>query len=352
MGQDALVRYEPRGPRRHPVPVLIVSPLLAKPYVLDLAPGLSLVDHLVERGLELFLLDFGIPDSRDRQLRFEDHLGVVDLAMNELLAQTGVKRATLLGYCLGGIFATVYAATHPDSVQNLVALATPVDFSRGGPVYRYVRTLDVDGLVDRLGNVPGEWIRDQVWAFTMMTMPARNLRIWRELLCSWDPGYLERQRLVSRWLNDLVPFPGEAYRQFVKELVQANKLVRGDLLIDGNAADPSQITCPVLVLAHTGDVLAPPESAQALLEVVSSADRQAVTVFGRNARPCGHRGRTRGAGHHVAEADGMARDPLRSGPVGNRQEREAASPRPAAPGAGRRMTAAWRQVLTAPNRWC
>jgi polyhydroxyalkanoate synthase len=280
-GKMRLVRYEARGPRRHPVPVLIVPPLLAKPYVLDLAPGLSLVDHLVEQGLELFLLDFGIPDRRDRQLRFEDHLRVIDLAMNELLAQTGTKRATLLGYCLGGIFAILYAATHPDSVQNLVTLATPVDFSRAGPVYRYLRTLDVDGLVDRLGNVPGEWIRDQVWALTTMTMPARNLRIWHELLLhSWDPGYLERQRLVSRWLNDLVPFPGEAYRQFVKELVQANKLVRGDLVLDGKVADPSQITCPVLVLAHTGDVLAPPESAEALLEVVSSADRDALTVLG------------------------------------------------------------------------
>jgi polyhydroxyalkanoate synthase len=65
-----------------------------------------------------------------------------------------------------------------------------------------------------------------------------------------------------------------------KELVQANKLVRGELLIDGNAVDASQITCPVLVLTHTGDVLAPPESAEALLEVVSSADREAVTVSG------------------------------------------------------------------------
>jgi polyhydroxyalkanoate synthase len=50
----------------------VVSPLLAKPYILDLAPGLSLVDHLVEQGLELLLLDFGIPASRDRHLRFED----------------------------------------------------------------------------------------------------------------------------------------------------------------------------------------------------------------------------------------------------------------------------------------
>ena len=161
-GKMRLVRYEARGPRRHPVPILVVTPLMAKPYVLDLAPGLSLVSHLAERGLELFLVDFGVPDSRDRHLRFEDHLRVIDLAMNKLLAQTGAKRATLLGYCLGGIFATLYAAIHPTNVENLVTLATPVDFSRAGPVYPYVRTLDVDGLVDQLGNVPGEWIRDQV----------------------------------------------------------------------------------------------------------------------------------------------------------------------------------------------
>lgn len=54
---------------------------------------------------------------------------MIDRAMIELLAQTGVKRATLLGYCLGGIFATLYAATHPANVENLVTLATPVDFS-------------------------------------------------------------------------------------------------------------------------------------------------------------------------------------------------------------------------------
>ena len=58
--------------------------------------------------------------------------------------------------------------------------------------------------------------------------------------------------------------------------------------------------------------------------------------FERNARPCGHSGRTGGTGHHVAEADGMARDPLKSGPVGSPRGREAASPRPAAPGAGKR----------------
>jgi len=126
-------------------------------------------------------------------------------------------------------------------------------------VYRYVRTLDVDGLVDRLGNVPGEWIRDQVWALTTMTMPARNLRIWRELLFLFMGPELSGAPATGQPLAQRPgAVSGEAYRQFVKDLVQANKLVRGELVLDGKVADASQITCPVLVLAHTGDVLAPP----------------------------------------------------------------------------------------------
>ena len=129
-GKMRLVCYRVRGPRRHPVPVLIVSPLLAKPYVLDLAPRLSLIDHLVDRGLELFLLDFGVPDRRDRQLRFENHLCVIDLAMRELFAQTGVKRATLLGYCLAGSLPPCTPPPTRTRCTTLLSWRPPVDFSR------------------------------------------------------------------------------------------------------------------------------------------------------------------------------------------------------------------------------
>jgi hypothetical protein len=49
-----------------------------------------------------------------------------------------------------------------------------------------------------------------------MAPPATNSR---KLTSAGRPAatirYLERQRLVGRGLDDLVPFPGEAYRQFV-----------------------------------------------------------------------------------------------------------------------------------------
>lgn len=279
-GKVLLLRYAQR-PTRYPHPVLIVTPLLVRPSILDFSPGLSFIDHLTKQSLDVFLIDFGTPDRSDQRRRFEDYLHDIGLGLEIVCARSGSPSATLLGYCLGGLFAVLYAASNPEKVTNLITLATPFDFSRAGPLYRWLQCLDVDRFVDAVGNVPGEWIRDQIRLFASTTRPERNFRIWLDLLLHlWDREYLERQYLLNRWVRDLLPFPGEAYRQFIKEFVQANKLVKRELFMDGRLIDPSHIACPVLVLAHTEDILAPPDSAKALLDVVTSKDGEFFEVSG------------------------------------------------------------------------
>ncbi len=283
MGKVLLFHYAPQRPTRYPCPVLIVTPLLVKPYILDLSPGLSFIDYLTKQGLDVFLIDFGSPDRSDRTRRFEDYLHDLDLALEDVLSVSGSQSATLLGYCLGGLFAVLYAASNPKKVRNLITLATPFDFSKAGPLYQWLQGFDVDRFVDAVGNVPGEWIRDQIRLFASATWPERNLRIWLDLLLHLlDREYMKRQEVLNRWLNDLLPFPGEAYRQFIKEFVQANKLLKRELSIAGRLIDPSLIACPLLVLAHTEDLLAPPESAKALVDLVTSEDREFFEVSGGN----------------------------------------------------------------------
>src|SRR3954467_12628187 len=48
-----------------PVPVLLIYGFVLKPYVLDLVPGNSLVEYLVEEGFDVYLLDFGLPGYED-----------------------------------------------------------------------------------------------------------------------------------------------------------------------------------------------------------------------------------------------------------------------------------------------
>jgi len=65
--------YRYRSDRReHAVPVLLVFALINRPDVFDLRPGHSFVEHLLEEGFDVYLLDWGVPDecrSRPGQLR-------------------------------------------------------------------------------------------------------------------------------------------------------------------------------------------------------------------------------------------------------------------------------------------
>ena len=53
------------GPVRYGPPVLIVHSLVSRSYILDLRPGNSLIEYLTAAGLDVFLLDWGVPDELD-----------------------------------------------------------------------------------------------------------------------------------------------------------------------------------------------------------------------------------------------------------------------------------------------
>ena len=44
---------------RHDLPVLLIAPLMVKPFIFDLMPERSLVKFLLHQGFDVFLVDFG-----------------------------------------------------------------------------------------------------------------------------------------------------------------------------------------------------------------------------------------------------------------------------------------------------
>ena len=60
------VRYGP--------PLLIVFSLISRSYILDLTPGNSFVEQLVDAGFDVYLLDWGEPDERDAGNGLEDYV--------------------------------------------------------------------------------------------------------------------------------------------------------------------------------------------------------------------------------------------------------------------------------------
>jgi polyhydroxyalkanoate synthase subunit PhaC len=115
-------RYEPVRKKEPPVPVLLVYALILRPYILDLVPGNSLVEHLLGEGFDVYLLDWGILEEEDEGLSFE-HLTLDYLteAVKSVLWNSGAEEGDLFGYCQGGTVAAMYASLFPNEVlRNLV----------------------------------------------------------------------------------------------------------------------------------------------------------------------------------------------------------------------------------------
>ena len=259
-------------PVKYRTPLLMVYALINKPYILDLLPGRSFIEYLVKQGVDIYLLDWGTPGPEDEQLRF-DHLVMRYLprAIHQVLETSSENHLNLFGYCIGGVLITLYAATHPNAPLNsIILLATPIDFSHTGILGPWFapRSFDVDQLVDTMGNIPLAFITSGASLLHTFAAPA----MFEERI--GDKRSLEVWSALSLWGMDGVPFPGEAFRQWIKDFYQRNKLINDQLTIAGQHVHLSNITTPLMSIAAESDHLIPLPQIKPTLEAVSSSEKE------------------------------------------------------------------------------
>src|ERR1700757_4802732 len=92
-------------------PLLIVYSLFNRSYILDLRPGNSVVERLLDAGFDVYLLDWGVPDERDSANRLEDYVdAAIPAAITQVCRRAGTGKVNLLGYCFGGVLTLLHAA--------------------------------------------------------------------------------------------------------------------------------------------------------------------------------------------------------------------------------------------------
>jgi polyhydroxyalkanoate synthase len=280
--EDKLVVYRFKGerPPTAKVPILIVYALVNRPYMVDLQDDRSLVKNLLARGEDVYLIDWGYPDGADRWLTLDDYInGYIDRSVDAVARHAGVKRINLLGICQGGAFSLCYAATHAEKVRNLITMVTPVDFhTPDNMLSNWTREMDVDLFVDTLGNVPADLMN----LCYLMLKPVRlNQQKYIGLVDILDnKAELENFLRMEKWIFDSPDQAGEAFRQFIKDFYQGNKLVRGGLKIGPHEVHLGNITMPVLNIFAEQDHLVPPSASRVLGEHVGTDDYTQVAFRG------------------------------------------------------------------------
>jgi polyhydroxyalkanoate synthase len=280
-GTLELYHYHAQADEVYRVPLVLVMSLVSKPYILDLAPGQSLVEFLVKKGFDVYMIDWGVPRPEDCRLRLEDYvLDFLPECLEKVARDSGESEVSIIGYCMGGMLAAMYSALHVDGpLRNLVCFTTPVDFDGMGLFKRWTdpRHFDVDRIVDSLGNVPPELLYASFNALRPVSRAVGRVQLWDNL---WNDRFVESFRRFDRWAADQIPFPGECFRQTTKELQQQNRLVKGEFELGGRTVDLGQIKVPLLHVVAEHDHIVPYEASRALVPMAGSEDKTEVMLKG------------------------------------------------------------------------
>ena len=255
-------------------PLFIVFSLVSRSYILDLSPGNSFVERLLEAGFDVYLLDWGVPDERDAANRLEDYVDdYLPAGIERALELAGCEEVNLLGYCFGGDLALLHAAHHPDSpLRSLTVMATPVDLRHMGPLGDVfaVGGLDVDDVLDADGNVPPEIILQGFRSLTPTSEVTRYVNLWDKL---WSDDYVAAYQAMTAWSTDHVPFPGAAARETVQMLLRDNGMMSDRLTVGGDRVHLADISCPFLTVLANRDHIVPEPAAAPLIDLVGSPDK-------------------------------------------------------------------------------
>jgi polyhydroxyalkanoate synthase len=280
--EDKMVLYRYRTTVDKPArtPLLIVYALVNRPYMADLQDDRSIIRNLLDHGEDIYLIDWGYPDGADRYLELNDYINrYLDHCVQYICKAHRLSRINLLGICQGGTFSLCYTALHPERVANLVTMVTPVDFHTSNNVLSdWARELDVDLLIDTVGNVPGELLN---WTFLSLKPFRLTGQKYADMADIMDePEKLKNFLRMEKWIFDSPDQAGEAFRQFVKLFYQQNRLVTGGLEIGGREVSLKQVTVPVLNVYATQDHLVPQESSIALERHVGTRDYSTIAFPG------------------------------------------------------------------------
>ncbi|MET0543958.1 MAG: alpha/beta fold hydrolase [Variovorax sp.] len=280
-GTLSLHHYQATAAEVYRVPVLFVMATTNKAFIFDLAPGQSLIEYLLARGYDVYVMDWDAPSREESHLALEDYvLDFIPDCIRRVQVHSGEGQVSLVGYCMGGVLATIHTALHSGGpVKNLVCFTTPIDFHQMGlwRTWGDEEHFDVDRLVDKVGNVPPDFI---IGAFDLLRpagLVAGKMRLWDNM---WNDDFVKSYRMMDRWTAETLPLPGNYFRQVVKELLRANALNEGKLHVGGKRVELKRIKVPLLHVVAANDHIVPPACAAPLVARAGSRDKEEVVLPG------------------------------------------------------------------------
>ena len=255
-----LIQYAPRTEQVHRTPMLILPPWMNKFYIMDLRPGNSMVEWLVDQGHTVFMVSWVNPDEQLADKGFEDYMleGPI-AALDAIQDATGERRVNVTGYCLGGILLSATSAwlkaRGDDRIKSATYLTTMVDFCDTGEVSLFIDEQGLDSLeshINERGFLDGKLVD-----VTFRTLRANDL-VWSFFVNSYLLGKSPKPFDILYWNADSTNMPAATHTFFMRNMYLHNRLREpGGITLAGTPIDVTRVDAPSYVLSTKEDHIAP-----------------------------------------------------------------------------------------------
>lgn len=244
-------------------PLLVVPSLVNRAYILDLMPGVSLLEFLCNNGIRPLLLDWGDRAGPDRHLSLD---GLIRERLEPALGwlhHITDKRPLVLGYCMGGTLATALACLCHDRMAGLALLATPWSFNQDDrsagdirPCYRALAS--GTGCV---GGLPVDLLQALFAQIDPLNVPRKFAHFARMKPTS---NAATRFVAIEDWLNDCIPLCAEIAAECFVDWYGSNSPASGSWQVGDIIVRPERLDLPICLAVPERDRIVPPASALAL----------------------------------------------------------------------------------------
>ena len=304
-----LIQYAPSTPQVHAIPLLFSPPWINKYYIMDLAPGRSLVQWAVDHGHTVFMISYRNPDPSMRDVQLDDYLLSGPIKSLEVITEiTGSDKINLLGLCLGGTLTMATLAyldaTGRDVINSATFLNTLIDFREPGLLGVFTDEATISRLersMKRTGFLPA---RDMQRSFNLLRT---NDLIWNYVVSSWLMGEEPPVFDLLSWNNDSTRMPAEMHSFYLRSCYVENRLARGVMELAGQRLDVAAVAQDLYIVAAEQDHIAPWRSAYAGARIPSGQVRFVLSNSGHIAgivNPPGPKSL-----HRVVESGELPADP-------------------------------------------
>jgi len=238
---------------------LFCPPWINKYYIMDLAPGKSLIEWAVQHGHTCFAISYRNPDASMRDVDFEDYLkqGPLD-AVRVVREITGAPEVNTVSVCLGGTLTAIAlahnAAIGDRSIKSATFLNTLTDFSIPGALGVFTDEATIAGLEKQMAKEG--FLDSDKMAHTFDALRANDL-VFAYVVNNWLLGKKPPAFDLLVWNKDSTRMPAKMHSRYLRSCYLHNEFARGEFEVDGQKLLPGKVDVDTYVLAAVDDHIVP-----------------------------------------------------------------------------------------------